>query len=161
MAAMRNRPGSRRPAARLLLPAGMLVFCAIAFWLTMQFDRVPPILKRGIEPSDFPQLVIGLIGLLCIADIFTDRSAPPGKLPAVVWQTLMAMAGFAALAQADLFLGLGLFAAALGFLWGERRVPVFIALGAGLPLAVFFFFEVVFEIRFPRGLLTNLWYGWA
>lgn len=161
MAAMHNRPGSRRPAARWLLAAGMLVFCVIAFWLTTRFDRVPPILKRGIEPSDFPQLVIGLVGLLCIADLFTDQSAPPEKLPGAVWRTLIAMAGFAALAQADLFLGLGLFAAALGFLWGERRVPVFIALGAGLPLAVFFFFDIVFEIRFPRGILTNLWYGWV
>lgn len=160
MAAMHNRPGSRRPAARLLPAAGMLVFCVIAFRLTMQFDRVPPILKRGIEPSDFPQLVIGLIGLLCIAGLFTDQSAPPEKLPGVVWRTLLAMAGFAAVAQADLFLGLGLFAAALAFLWGERRAPALMALGAGLPLAVFFF-DVVFEIRFPRGILTNLWYGWV
>jgi hypothetical protein len=27
------------------------------------------------------------------------------------------------------------------------------------PALVFFLFDMVFRIRFPRGLLTNLWYG--
>jgi len=51
------------------------------------------------------------------------------------------------------------FAAVLAFLWGERRRHVLVALGVALPLIVFLFFDAVFDIRFPRGVLTNLWYG--
>ena len=31
--------------------------------------------------------------------------------------------------------------------------------GAVMPLVIFLLFDQIFEIRFPRGLLTNLWYG--
>jgi len=149
----------RRRLSRLALPAGLLAFCAGAFWLTTRFDRVPPILKRGIEPSDFPQLIIGLIAVLCVVDMLVDTAAPAEKSPASVWKTLLAMAGFVAIAQVDLFLGLGVFAAALAFLWGERRAAVLVALGVVLPLIVFLLFDMVFEIRFPRGVLTALWYN--
>jgi len=144
---------------RLVLPAGILAFCFTAFWLTTQFDRVPPILKRGIQPSDFPQLVIGLIAFLCVVMILSDRSAVPEKLPPVVWKTIGLLIGFVLVTKVDLFLGLGVFAITLSALWGERRAEVLAALGIGMPLVVFFLFDIVFQIRFPRGLLTSLWYG--
>lgn len=42
-----------------------------------------------------------------------------------------------------------------------RRRCAWSAMTVGLvmPVAIFFLFDQVFEIRFPRGLLTNLWYG--
>lgn len=156
---MSHKSNNKRLASRATLPLVVIVFCLCAFWLTTQFDRVPPILKRGIQPSDFPQLVIGLIVLLSVVIAFTDQSKEPKKLPAVVWKTMVAMAGFVVVAQADMFLGVGTFAGALVLLWGERSIKVLVALGVFMPLIVFFLFDFVFEIRFPRGLLTNLWYG--
>lgn len=144
---------------RYLIPLCILAFCAVAFWLTTGFDRVPPILKRGIQPSDFPQLVIALIAVLAIVDVFVDKSEPPERLGWTTWQTIAALGGFALLAQIDLFIGLGAFAALLAWLWGERRKPALLGIGIALPIAVFFLFDRVFEVRFPRGLLTSLWYG--
>ena len=43
-----------RHLERWLVPAAIIVFCACAWWVTTGFDRMPPILKRGIQPSDFP-----------------------------------------------------------------------------------------------------------
>ncbi len=156
---MNHQSDDKRLFGRVMLPAGIIVFCLCTFWLTTQFDRVPPILKRGIQPSDFPQLVLGLIVLLCGIILFTDKSKAPKKLNPVVWKTMGAIIGFVLVAQADMFLGLSTFAVTLTFLWGERRIRVLIALGILIPLAVFFLFDTVFEIRFPRGLLTNLWYN--
>lgn len=153
------RMKTRRVAERLIIPLGIIVFCLVAFWLTTQFDRVPPILKRGIQPSDFPQLVIGLILSLAIITIFTDRSPAPQKLSPIVWKTIGLLCGFVAVVEVDLFIALGIFAAALSAIWGERRIGVLTMLGITMPLAVFFLFDFVFEIRFPRGLLTTLWYG--
>lgn len=144
---------------RYLIPLCILGFCAVAFWLSTGFDRVPPILKRGIQPSDFPQLVIALIAFLAIVDLFVDRADPPERLGWITWLTIASLAGFALLAQIDLFIGLGAFAAFLAWLWGERRKPALLGIGIALPIAVFFLFDRVFEVRFPRGLLTSLWYG--
>ena len=144
---------------RILIPVVIIVFCSIAFWLTTDFERVPPILKRGIQPSDFPQLVIGLIVALAIIEIAKKNPEVPEKLNRTTWLTIGLLFGFVLVAQIDIFLALGSFAFALALLWGERRVLTLIFIGLALPAAVFFFFDLIFEVRFPRGLITSLWYG--
>lgn len=150
--------GTGRIADRVLVPACIVVFCLAAFWFTTQFERVPPILKRGIQPSDFPQLVLGLISVLAIAEIFRRKPEIPVRLNRATWLTMGLLAGFVLVAQLDLFLALGSFAAALALLWGERRFLSLFLIGLLFPVAVFFLFDLVFEVRFPRGVLTSLWY---
>ena len=145
--------------ARFAVPVGLLVFCAIAFWLTTQFDRVPPILLRGMQPEHFPQLVIILIAVLAIGVMIFDEPIKQNPPHQMVWISMGLFGVFALLAQIDLFLGLGVFAGSLAFLWGERRVWALVLVALIGPTFVFFLFDQVFEIRFPRGLLTNLWYG--
>jgi putative tricarboxylic transport membrane protein len=149
----------RRDISRVAVPFGIIVFCVWAYWLSTQFDRVPPILKRGMQPEDFPQLVIGLIVILSVFLIFRDRSKAPERLNKQVQMTMGLLVGFLLIAEVDLFLALAIFAAALTSLWGERRIWALLLVGIVTPLAVFFLFDGVFEVRFPRGLLTNLWYG--
>ena len=43
---------------RWIVPATIILFCAAAFYLSTTFKKMPPILKRGIQPSDFPQLLL-------------------------------------------------------------------------------------------------------
>ncbi len=154
----RNHNGTGRVIERFLIPAFIIIFCLAAFWLTTQFERVPPILKRGIQPSDFPQLVIGLILILTVAEAFSRKSEILDPLNRTTWLTMGLLAGFVFVAQLDLFLGLGIFAVALTLLWGERRIFPLLMIGLLFPVAVFFLFDLVFEVRFPRGLLTSLWY---
>lgn len=73
--------------------------------------------------------------------------------------TVLLMAGFVALCQLDLFLGLSAFAGSLALYWGERRLAFLLFVSIVVPVFVFMLFDQVFEIRFPRGILTNLWYG--
>jgi len=73
--------------------------------------------------------------------------------------TLLLMLVFALITQVDLFLALALFAVALSFYWGERKLYRLLMVGLVVPVSVFFLFDQVFKIRFPRGLLTNYWYG--
>lgn len=142
-----------------LVPLGIIAFCTLTIAVTTTFERMPPILKRGIQPSDFPQLVAGLIIALSLLMVWREPVRAAEIVGRTTWGTLALIALFAAAATIDLFLALGLFAAALAFLWGERRPPLIAFVGIGMPLAVFFLFDIVFEIRFPRGLLTSLWYG--
>ncbi|MET1414740.1 tripartite tricarboxylate transporter TctB family protein [Roseibium sp. HPY-6] len=144
---------------RYAVPCGIIAFCLMAFWLTTQFDRVPPILLRGMQPSDFPQMVLLLIMALSVLVMIFDRPIEHGPVVPNVWASIGLFAVFALVVQIDLFLGLGVFAAALAWLWGERRAWGIGLVGVVSPALIFLLFDQVFKIRFPRGLLTNIWYG--
>ena len=47
----------------------------------------------------------------------------------------------------------------LSLLWGERRIWAAGILATVTPLAIFLLFDSVLKVRFPRGLLTNWYYG--
>lgn len=137
----------------------IIMFCSAAIWISLSFDVMPPILKRGIQPADFPQLVCVLIIILALFMIWRDPVKVMEPMGSKTLGSIILMALFVLLSTVDLFLGLGVFACALAFYWGERRIHFLLGVGCFVPLAVFFLFDRVFEIRFPRGLLTNLWYG--
>lgn len=156
---MSEKPVSIGKYERYVAPVLILAFCVGAFYVSTTFKKMPPILKRGIQPSDFPQLLLTAIILLTIAMLWFDPVRIQEKLKGTVWGTLALFAVFAALTTVDFFLALGVFAAALAAFWGERRLPVLVLVGLVVPVIIFFLFDQVFEVRFPRGLLTNLWYG--
>ena len=153
-----EQPGARA-ATNWIVPLVILAFCALAYYLTTGFDRVPPILKRGIQPADFPQLVIMLIAALAAWLFVRDREAAPVALPGQVHVAIGLLVAFPFLAMLDLFLALGIFGLLLTLSWGERRLWALGFVAVLAPAAVFFLFDLVFRIRFPRGLLTNIWYG--
>ena len=145
--------------SRWVIPGLIILFCAIAFYLTTQFDRVPEILKRGIQPSDFPQLILLLlIGLACLLPFENTLHNRPAVSPSV-FISLSLMVVFVLLTHLDFFVALGCFGGMLSFSWGERRLGALLLVTLFFPTFVFFLFDLVFEVRFPRGLLTNLWYG--
>ncbi|WP_147114200.1 tripartite tricarboxylate transporter TctB family protein [Tateyamaria sp. syn59] len=144
---------------RYAVPCGTIVFCLFAFWLSTQFDRVPPILLRGMQPADFPQMVLLLIMALSVLVMIFDKPVEHPPIGPNVWTSMGLFIVFVLLAQIDMFLGLGVFAGGLAYAWGERR-----AWGIGFvslvsPALIFLLFDQAFRIRFPRGFLTNLWYG--
>jgi len=144
---------------RWIIPAVIILFCAAAIWISTTFEEMPPILKRGIQPSDFPQLVCALIIFCTLIMVIADPIRIEGNFDRKPIGTLLLMGVFVGLCAIDFFLALGGFAALLTAFWGERRVGMILLVGLLVPLFVFFLFDRVFEIRFPKGLLTNLWYG--
>jgi hypothetical protein len=145
--------------ARWLVPLALIGFACVAIYISTTFKKMPPILKRGIQPSDFPQLICGLIIALSLLMVWFDPARMQERVSAKTLLTIALMAGFALLVQVDLFIALGVFAAALSALWGERRPHMLAFVGVVMPLVVFFIFDLAFQVRFPRGVLTNMWYG--
>lgn len=137
----------------------IIAFCLAAIWLSLSFEKMPPILKRGIQPADFPQLVCVTIILMTLYMFWRDPVIVVEKMGSKTLGTLLLMFLFVLLTQIDLFLALALFAAGLSLYWGERRLSRLCLVGLAVPVGVFFLFDQVFKIRFPRGLLTNYWYG--
>ena len=134
-------------------------FCGATFWISTTFDRMPPILKRGIQPADFPQLILILMLILTVAMIWLDPIIVDKRLDSKTVGSLVLFGVFGGLTFIDLFLALGAVAALQAMFWGERRWHVVVGIGLMMPALIFLLFDQVFEIRFPRGVLTNLWYG--
>lgn len=157
------------PSLRELTPLTVAAAIAIfAIGWSYTFKDVPPILVRGFQPAAFPRLVAGLILVLSVlAWIEMSKSDPvvapemmPPPLTGAFWKTLLALAGFSCLLTlGDLLFALMVATAGLSFAWGERRPLVLLGLGIAAPLAVFVLFDQVFQVRFPRGFLTDLYYG--
>ena len=144
---------------RWLVPLLIIAFCIGAYAITTTFERMPPILKRGIQPSDFPQLVAALIVALTVLMAWREPVATGERMDRPVIGSILLLGAFAALAEVDFVLALGLVAAAIAAVWGERRVAPLLIVGVATPLLVFLLFDQLFEIRFPKGVLTSLWYG--
>ncbi len=156
---MFSRPETRARLERWLVTALIVAFCLAAFWVSTTFKKMPPILKRGIQPSDFPQLLLVLLIGLTVAMAWFDPIRVRERLHGTTVKTMGLFVLFPLLTMVDLFLALGVFAAGLTLVWGERRIHILAVVGIVVPVLIFFLFDQVFEIRFPRGLLTNLWYG--
>ena len=152
-------PSNSTKFSNILVSIVIIIVTIAAIYISTTFKKMPPILKRGIQPSDFPQLICGLIIFLTILMSVFD---PVQKLESVARQTVytfIAILLFVCLVPIDLFLSLGIFATVLAIAWGEKKIARLCCIGIVVPVSVFFLFDLVFSIRFPRGVLTNLWYG--
>ncbi len=156
---MSHSPENKHRFERWLIPALIIGFCLTAIWLSLGFKKMPPILKRGMQPADFPQVILVGVILLTLAMAVFDPVKIRDRLEPKTLGTLALFAVFAVLTSVDFFLALAVFAAALTAFWGERRPVILALVGLIVPVFIFFLFDQVFEIRFPRGLITNLWYG--
>jgi putative tricarboxylic transport membrane protein len=47
----------------------------------------------------------------------------------------------------------------MSLIWGQRSVLIAAANAILTPFLVFLLFDVVLRIRFPRGVITNWYYG--
>jgi hypothetical protein len=59
----------------------------------------------------------------------------------------------------DMLIAVAVVMFAMCLLWGERRIHVAGAVALVTPAAIFLLFDMVLRVRFPRGLLTNWYYG--
>ena len=126
---------------RWLVPLFLIGFAGIAIYYSTTFKKMPPILKRGIQPSDFPQLISGLIISLTLLMVWFDPIKLNDRVTSKTWLSMAALIGFVLLVQIDIFIALGVFAAGLSLLWGERRVHLIALVGAGIPIMIFFLFD--------------------
>jgi putative tricarboxylic transport membrane protein len=139
---------------------GILVFCAVVFYLTTRIERVPPSLAQGIQPASYPRGVLVFILLFTGLMLFEARRSPleaPARVPGLAYLTIGAM--FASLAIAtwfDFFAGLILFVAICIPLWGLRRYGFAVLYAVVLSVVLFVMFSTFLMVRFPQGALTNL-----
>lgn len=145
----------------LLVCAAIAVF---AFGWSYTFKDVPPMLIRGFQPGAFPRFVAVLIFALSMLGIWQILRDGAGDVRSVLPReyalTVLLIVVFGALVLiGDFLLALMVGCAGIAACWGERRPIVLIGLGIVAPVAVVLFFDMAFQVRFPRGFLIDLYYG--
>jgi hypothetical protein len=158
--------GTRRPytISDWLVPALIFAFCAVVAYLAMQLDTAPPIvIGEAMQPRSFPIFLVGLIvvlNLVLIGQLISGSRMPHPRQPPQTWISMVLMALFYVVSTfADMFIGLALVIFIMCLVWGERRYWLAGLVAILTPLSIFFLFDLVLRIRFPRGILTELYYG--
>ena len=129
---------------------------------TFTFDKVPPILNRGIQPATFPKgLLILIISLTSIIYYLSFKKPwnKEKKLPKPFFLTTLSFIIFILISKTlDFFLAISVLSIFVSYNWGERRIFYLLLVSIFFPFVVFVFFEMVLGLRFPPGIITNLYY---
>ena len=141
----------------------IIVFISIILLIsTFSFDIVPPILNRGIQPATFPKALLILIISLNIIIYYLSIKNPwktRKKLPKTFFLTLLSFLIFVIISKAlDFFLAISVLSIFVSYNWGERRIFYLLLVSIIFPILVFIFFETILGLRFPPGIITNLYY---
>ena len=129
---------------------------------TFSFDIVPPILNRGIQPATFPKALLFLIiSLTCIVYFLSTKKPwkTEKKLPKTFYLTLISFLLFILISKTlDFFLAISVLSVFVSYYWGERRFFYLLLVSIIFPIIVFIFFETILGLRFPPGIITNIYY---
>ena len=129
---------------------------------TFTFDKVPPILNRGIQPATFPKGLLVLIITLTSFIYFLSFKNPwnkEKKLPKTFFLTILSFVIFIVISKTlDFFLAISVLSVFVSYSWGERRIFYLLLVSIIFPFIVFVFFEMILGLRFPPGIITNLYY---
>ena len=141
----------------------IIIFISIILLITtFTFDIVPPILNRGIQPATFPKGLLVLIIFLTSIVYYLSLNKPwkiQKRLPQSFFLTLLSFIIFVVISKTlDFFLAISLLSVFISYCWGERRVFYLILVSIIFPIIVFVFFETILGLRFPPGIITNIYY---
>lgn len=157
-------PQTTRPnLSDIILPGLIYAFCIVISLLAMTFEKAPDIfVGKGMQPRSFPLFLMVLVAILNTILLRQTFRNPPGKRNAVPYQTWLTMAlmvlFFLITTYADMILALMVIIFSMALLWGERRIWLALLLAVVTPTTILLFFDLVLEVRFPRGWITNLYY---
>ena len=135
----------------------------VAFF-ALQLDTAPAIvIGEAMQPRSFPIFLTALIALLnalLVYQLVNGSRMPRLRQSPQTWITMLLMIVFYGLTTyVDMFVGLIVVIFVMSLAWGERLYWLVTLVAVVTPANVFFLFDLVLKIRFPRGVLTGLYYG--
>ena len=142
----------------------VIILTSVALLITtFTFDIVPPILNRGIQPATFPKALLVLIIVMTLLIYYSATKNPwkvQNKLPKSFFLTLLSFLIFVVISKTlDFFLAISALSVFVSYYWGEKRIIYLLLVGIIFPVIVFVFFETILGLRFPPGIITNIYYS--
>ena len=148
----------------LVIPGIIALFSVVIIYLALQLRTSPPlIVGASMQPRSFPIFLMVINLLLVGIMIWQNLKNPPEPVKMegpTTWISIGLFAPFYILTTyADFFIAIAAVVFLLSVSWGERRLLVAGLVALTVPLTLFLIFDEVLKIRFPRGLITNWYYG--
>ena len=142
----------------------IIIFVSLILLITtFSFDIVPPILNRGIQPATFPKALLVLIISLTLIVYYLSIKKPwkvKKKLPKEFFLTFFTFLLFIIISKTlDFFLAISILSLIVSYYWGEKRKLYLLLVSIIFPIIVFIFFETILGLRFPPGIITNIYYN--
>ena len=141
----------------------IILTCVALLITTFTFDIVPPILNRGIQPATFPKALLILIIVMSLLIYYLAIKNPwkiEKKLPKSFYLTILSFFIFVVISKTlDFFLAISALSIFVSYYWGEKRIFYLLLVGIIFPVIVFVFFETILGLRFPPGIITNIYYS--
>ena len=82
------------------------------------------------------------------------------KLPRSFFLTLSSFVIFVVVSKTlDFFLAISALSIFVSYCWGEKRLFYLLLVGIIFSIIVFIFFETILGLRFPPGIITNIYYS--
>jgi hypothetical protein len=145
-------------------PILLALFSIAIILISLQLDISPEmIVGDSMQARSFPIFLMA-INLILISVLFLQFFKNyPEKIELEIFTTWFSMFLFLLFyfltITADMFIGIAVCMFLMGYTWGEKRLWVNLCNAVITPGLIFLLFDSVLKIRFPRGLLTNIYYG--
>ena len=148
-----------------IIPLFLTLFSFVVIYLSLQLDTSPEmIVGDSMQARSFPifLMVINLL-LVAILSLQFYKTYPKEieleKFP--TWSSMLLFLIFyiIILISGDMFVAIPIVMFLMGLTWGQKKIWVSLTNAIVTPLSIFLLFDYVLQVRFPRGWLTNIYYG--
>ena len=148
-----------------IIPLFLTLFSFAVIYLSLQLDTSPEmIVGDSMQARSFPifLMVINLllVGILSLQFYKTyPKEVELEKFP--TWSSMLLFLIFyiVIFISGDMFVAIPIVMFLMGLTWGQKKVWVSLTNAIVTPLSIFLLFDYVLQVRFPRGWLTNIYYG--
>ncbi|MBH66934.1 MAG: hypothetical protein CMM58_01125 [Rhodospirillaceae bacterium] len=147
-----------------VLPGAIIALSVAVIVAALNLEEAAPVIVgQGLQPRIFPIFLMVLNIFLALLMFWDFTRKAPNKIPMEGFPTygsiLLFGLFFILSSFVDMFIGIAVVMFLMCRLWGEKRLAVNLTLALVTPIFIFFLFDLVLKIRFPRGLLTDWYYG--
>ena len=147
-----------------ILPGSVIILSIAVIIAALNLEEAAPVIVgKGMQPRVFPIFLMVLNIFLSLLMLWEFSRNPPQKISLEGFPTygsvILFVLFFVLTQYLDMFIGIAVVMFLMCRLWGEKRLAVNLTLALSTPLVIFFLFDLVLKIRFPRGLLTDWYYG--
>ena len=148
-----------------IIPLFLTLFSFVVIYLSLQLDTSPEmIVGDSMQARSFPifLMVINLllVGILSLQFYKTyPKEIELEKFP--TWSSMLLFLVFyiIILISGDMFVAIPIVMFLMGLTWGQKKIWISLTNAIVTHLSIFLLFDYVLQVRFPRGWLTNIYYG--
>ena len=162
---MASSSKSERPALAgrfsrdLGLGGVILLFCAIAYYVTLGFADAPSALAQNVQPSTFPRMVIFVIvvltALMMVLGIRHKEKKRHLPKPTMLITGALMVLFVLALETIGLMAAMLIFSVVTPLLWGARPSVTLVLYALLFPAAIYVIFVLGLGVHLPPGLVET------